>query len=198
MTADSLFHAIALAGVIVVSAIAVRRRLQAAATKEPLDRRQEGLFILITVRLVGLSMWAGVIAYLINPSWMAWSSLTLPVWARWTGVAVLVAAIGLLSATLAALGKNLTDTVVTRQAATLVTRGPYRWVRHPFYVTLVLLVTSFTLIMSNWFIVVAGSVAFVLLAVRSKKEEQKLLERFGEPYRLYRERTGRFLPRWRG
>ena len=35
--------------------------------------------------------------------------------------------------TLRSLGPNLTDTVVTRQAHTLVTRGPYRWVRHPFY-----------------------------------------------------------------
>jgi len=30
------------------------------------------------------------------------------------------------------LGKNLTDTVVTRKEHTLVTSGPYRWVRHPF------------------------------------------------------------------
>ena len=31
------------------------------------------------------------------------------------------------------LGPNLTDTVVTRRHHTLITRGPYRWVRHPFY-----------------------------------------------------------------
>ena len=31
------------------------------------------------------------------------------------------------------LGSNLTDTVVTRRQHTLITHGPYRWVRHPFY-----------------------------------------------------------------
>jgi len=36
---------------------------------------------------------------------------------------------------------------------------------------------------------------FALLAIRSRTEEQKLLERFGEPYRAYRAATGRFLPR---
>jgi protein-S-isoprenylcysteine O-methyltransferase Ste14 len=49
--------------------------------------------------------------------------------------------------------------------------------------------------MANWFVLAAGAVTFTLLAVRSRTEEQKLLERFGEPYRAYQQRTGRFLPR---
>ena len=45
----------------------------------------------------------------------------------------MVTACGLLVWTFRCLGKNLTDTVVTRQEHTLVMQGPYRWVRHPFY-----------------------------------------------------------------
>jgi len=41
----------------------------------------------------------------------------------------------------------------------------------------------------------AGLVVFAILAARSRTEEEKLLERFGEPYRAYQTRTGRFLPR---
>ena len=43
----------------------------------------------------------------------------------------------------------------------------------------------------------AALVGFVLLAVRSVREEANLEARFGDAYREYRRRTGRFLPRLR-
>jgi protein-S-isoprenylcysteine O-methyltransferase Ste14 len=52
-----------------------------------------------------------------------------------------------------------------------------------------------SLIMANWFVMLSGLVVFAILAARSHTEEDKLLERFGDPYRAYRQRTGRFLPR---
>jgi len=48
-------------------------RVQSQASGERLDRRQEGLFILLTLRPIGLAMWLGVLAYMINPRSMAWS-----------------------------------------------------------------------------------------------------------------------------
>lgn len=39
-------------------------RLKSWASKEPLDRRQEGIFVLATLRPVGLLLWLGVITYL--------------------------------------------------------------------------------------------------------------------------------------
>ncbi len=134
---------------------------------------------------------------MINPRWMAWSALPLPDWLRWTGVLVFAAGLLLLSSTLRALGPNLTDTVVTRQEHTLVTGGPYRWVRHPFYDVMALLVLAIGLLAANWFIMLAGAVVFVLLAVRSRTEEEHLLKRFGEPYEEYRKNTGRFFPKRR-
>src|SRR5205823_3429009 len=80
---------------------------------------QEGLFMLFTLWSVGVVGWLGIIAYLVNPSWMAWSAVPLPDWLRWTGVGVFVVAGGLLIWTFRSLGKNLTDTVVTRREHTL-------------------------------------------------------------------------------
>jgi protein-S-isoprenylcysteine O-methyltransferase Ste14 len=37
--------------------------------------------------------------------------------------------------------------------------------------------------------------AFAMLVVRTRIEEEKLIERFGDDYRAYMARTGRFLPR---
>ncbi len=93
------------------------------------------------------------------------------------------------------LGKNLTDTVVTRSEATLVTNGPYRWVRHPFYVTAALLMASVTLLSANWLIGLSSFVVMALLIARTPNEERKLIEKFGDEYRKYIATTGRFIPR---
>jgi protein-S-isoprenylcysteine O-methyltransferase Ste14 len=195
MNQENIFRVLLGVGFLAVVAVALPHRLRSGATKEPLDRRQEGLFILVTLRPIGLALWLAVIAYLINPAWMTWSSLPLATWLRWTGVPVFALALGLLAWTLRSLGANLTDTVVTRRAHSLVTHGPYRWVRHPFYDAMALVIVAITLMAANWFVLAAGAAVCALLAVRVTTEEQKLLERFGEAYRGYRERTGRFLPK---
>jgi acetamidase/formamidase len=93
------------------------------------------------------------------------------------------------------LGPNLTDTVVTRRVHTLVTLGPYRWVRHPFYGSVTLLIVALALLAANWFFLLMGSAAVALLVIRTRREEELLVARFGDSYRGYMARTGRFLPR---
>jgi len=97
--------------------------------------------------------------------------------------------------TLRSLGKNLTDTVVTRREHTLVTNGPYLWLRHPFYSTAALVILANSLIAANWFLLAAGSLVFMLLVIRTRTEEENLVARFGDEYRKYMQRTGRVLPR---
>ena len=195
MNQESTFRAVLGAGFLAIVMLMLYHRLRSWESKEPLDRGQEGVFILATLRPIGLAMWLAVIAYLINPEWMAWSAVPLPPWLRWSGAAVVFIGIALLAWTLRNLGVNLTDTVVTRQAHTLITKGPYRWVRHPFYDALALFVVGFALLTANWFILATGALVFILLAIRSRTEEALLLARFGETYRAYKESTGRFLPR---
>ena len=198
MSLDATFRPYVIGGFFLVILIALPFRIRSQATGEKLDRRQEGVAMAIGLRLGGLAMWAGVIAFMIDPASMTWSSIPLPAGARWTGVGLTIVTAMLLIWTLRSLGPNLTDTVVTRAAHTLVTRGPYRWVRHPFYDCMALFIVSIALMMANWFVIVGGGVMFTLLALRSRTEENKLLERFGEPYRAYRASTGRFLPKISG
>ena len=177
--------------------IGIYHRVKSEAPREKLDRRQEGLFILATLRPLGAAMWIGVIAWMINPGWMGWSRILLPETVRWIGVGVLVGAIALMIWTLRSLGPNLTDTVVTRRQHTLVTRGPYHWIRHPFYVCAALLVIGLSLITANWFLMLSGGIVLVLLVIRTRTEEANLVARFGDDYRRYMKRTGRFFPRMR-
>lgn len=195
MGSDQTFRLALLLLVLLEFPIAVFHRLRSRTTREKLDRRQEGLFILLTLRPLGLAMWVGVIAFLIDPANMAWSALPLPAWLRWAGVLICAMGGGLLTWTLGRLGKNLTDTVVTRREHTLVTRGPYRFVRHPFYDAAALFVLGISLLAANWFFAVVGAACVGLLVLRTRTEEANLLARFGAPYQDYLDRTGQFLPK---
>lgn len=172
-------------------------RIRSQATGEPLDRRQEGLFILATLRPIALLAYGGIIAFLIDPAYMKWSSVPLPISLRWTGVAICAAAGVFWIWTFHQLGRNLTDTVVTRRAHTLVTVGPYRWVRHPFYGCVALFTGGASLLAANGFVAVTGALCMLLLVIRTRTEEEHLLARFGPAYEAYRARTGRFFPRLR-
>lgn len=191
---DDLARVILLAGFAALLPVAFYHRLR-SRTGERLDRRQEGWPILLSLRPFALAFMAGLVAFVINPGWMAWASMPLPGWARWAGAGVGVAAAALLIWTFRCLGPNLTDTVVTRRDATLVTHGPYRWVRHPFYLAFALAVVADTLVTANAYLGATGAAAFVAIVARTSIEERKLLERFGREYEQYMAGTGRFLPR---
>ncbi|MGH9148581.1 MAG: isoprenylcysteine carboxylmethyltransferase family protein [Vicinamibacterales bacterium] len=195
MNSDQTFRLVLIIGAIILFPIALYYRIRSQSTREKLDRWQEGKFILFTLRPIGLATMAGLIAYLINPSWMEWSSLPLPGWVRWMGVGMGMIGGALIVWAFSNLGKNLTDTVVTRRDHTLVVSGPYRWVRHPFYLAVLLTVVANALAAANWFLLLGGISVFLLMVIRTKTEEAKLLERFGDQYRTYMTRTGRFLPK---
>lgn len=196
MSTENSFR-VALAVVIVLTmAVTAYHRIQAASSGEKISRKEEGYVFAITLRLAGLCLWIATFGYMFFPTSFQWASLPLPAWMRWSGAAIGLFCSLLMYWTLSSLGKNLTDTVVTRAEATLVTHGPYRWVRHPFYVTAALLMASVTVLTANWLIGVTSLIVLALLAVRTPKEEQMLIERFGQQYRDYMKRTGRFVP-WR-
>ena len=166
-----------------------------AATGEQISHREEGYLFTVVLRLAGLALWISVGAYLLAPAAVRWAAVPLPAWIRWCGAVSGTLCSLLMYWTLSSLGKNLTDTVVTRAAATLVTHGPYRWVRHPFYVTAGLLMLSVTLLAANALIGVSSVLVLALLALRTPKEEHMLIDRFGDEYRNYMAATGRFFPR---
>jgi protein-S-isoprenylcysteine O-methyltransferase Ste14 len=195
MTTDSTFRAVALANVALCLPIGLYFRVKSLSAREKLSRREEGIFILIGLRLCGPLAWGMLTTYLINPAWVSWASLALPVWLRWAGAFLgLLVVPPLLFWTFYSLGENLTDTVVTRRVHTLVTHGPYRWVRHPFYGVVFLWGLSISLLTADWLIALLGVAAVTILAARTRVEEARLTERFGDEYRAYSARTGKFLP----
>lgn len=181
--------------ILLTMVVTVYHRLQAAKSGEKISHKDEGFLFAAVLRLAGLVLWISTFGYLFFPAYFQWAAMPLPEWLRWTGVVTGVLCSLLMYWTLSSLGKNLTDTVVTRSGATLVTNGPYRWVRHPFYVTAALLMASVTLLTANWLIGISSVAVLALLAIRTPKEEEMLIDRFGQEYRDYMARTGQFFPR---
>ena len=85
---DRIFQLILALGFLIVVPIGLYHRLRSHASREKLDRRQEGLFILLTLRPIGIAHMLGLLTFIVNPTRMAWSSVPVPVSLRWLGVGV--------------------------------------------------------------------------------------------------------------
>ncbi len=194
MPADFFYRVAIVLIICLVAPIGGYFRRKAAASGSRVSHKEEGYWFAALLRFCGVLLWIAVLAYLIKPQSIHWAALPLPSILRWTGAVLGIACAGLFYWTLSSLGNNLTDTVVTRSNATLITFGPYRWVRHPFYVTAALLMTSVFLLSANWLIALSSIVVMSLLYIRTPKEEQALVDRFGDQYVNYMVTTGRFIP----
>ncbi|HTJ45280.1 MAG TPA: isoprenylcysteine carboxylmethyltransferase family protein [Kofleriaceae bacterium] len=78
----------------------------------------------------------------------------------------------------------------------IVTYGPYRYVRHPFYVSFILLLVGTALLTREAIGLGALAAGITVLGWTARREEQRLLaSSFGDEYAAYLARTGRFVPR---
>jgi protein-S-isoprenylcysteine O-methyltransferase Ste14 len=81
--------------------------------------------------------------------------------------------------------------------ARLVTRGAYARVRHPFYAAFLLALTACLAAAPHPLTLAALAAGVIQLRRTARREEGRLLVAFGEEYRAYMARTGRFVPRVR-
>lgn len=187
-----------LAALILFTAVTISsyfRRKADRESGETVSRKVDGTPMMMVIRLLGLVLWLSPLVYLLNPAWMTWSKMGLPEWARWLGVLTGLLGTAGIYWLFSSIGSGITATSATRKQHVLVTRGPYRWVRHPLYTFGAWLFISFGLMADNWFIAMLGVLAFIGMAIRTPKEEANLIAKFGDEYREYMKRTGRFLPR---
>jgi len=170
-------------------------RVRSQRSGESLDRTKEGWPLLIGIRVAGLVMGGSIVAWLYHPAWFEVVTVPIPDSLHWVGVACVFVTVAWLLWMFHTLGRNLTDTVVTRRNATFVDYGPYRFVRNPMYTGILMAGLSFGLALGTWLVPAAAGLMFTLLALRTKTEEGYLIERFGNQYRDYMARVGRFFPK---
>jgi protein-S-isoprenylcysteine O-methyltransferase Ste14 len=111
------------------------------------------------------------------------------------GILCLVVGLWLFYRSHADLGTNWSITLEVREGHQLVTEGIYRHVRHPMYVALLLYSVGQALVLPNWVAGPSYLVTFGLLfALRVGREEELMLEEFGQDYAAYMARTKRLVP----
>ena len=162
------------------------------------DTRVAGLeTALMTLAFVG--MWVVPALYVFTP-WFAFADYGLPVPVR-IALGVLGAGAGILGLWLlvrahADLGRNWSPSLEIKREQALVTGGVYRYVRHPIYAAMWLLMLAQALLLQNAIGGLAGLAVYLpTYLLRVPREERMMVEHFGEAYRRYMERTGRVVPR---
>lgn len=91
------------------------------------------------------------------------------------------------------LGGALSPLIEPRPGAPLVTRGPYRWLRHPMYLAQALIVLGAPLVLGCRWVLGLAVAAVAVLVARTLVEETALARRFPE-YRRYAAGTKRLFP----
>lgn len=164
--------------------------------RETLKKREEGLASKIA-GILGIIGFIATLVYAIKPAWLAWAALSLPLWLRWTGVGIALHGFALLQWAQNSLGKNWSDTPRMINEQSLITSGPYQFIRHPIYTAFLLILGSTLLISANWLIGFAWFGMTILeVTSRISFEENLMLEYFGDRYRSYMKRTGKLLPKF--
>ena len=90
--------------------------------------------------------------------------------------------------------KNLHILPSLKTHHTLITHGIYKYIRHPMYSGLLILMLAALSSNPNYLTLGVYGVLFVNLVLKAKKEECYLRERFNN-YQDYKKQTGAFLPK---
>lgn len=118
-------------------------------------------------------------------------------WAyAWTAVPVYAAAFGLWAWTIVATRSAQLTLAFSRDLPNaLIDRGPYRYVRHPFYTSYTLYWLAGSLATLTWWVAAPSIMASIFYVVAARSEERKFAaSRLAGAYADYRSRTGMFLP----
>lgn len=196
MTANpEAFRWLAALAIVAAAAVSTYHRRRADRAGDAISARVERWPVRILTRGFGAATWLVLFATILAPDRMAWSTSAPPQALRWLGAVVVATGPFLFLWVFRHLGGNVTSTVVTRRNHTLVTSGPYRWVRHPLYTVGALFMLGMSALLGSWLIPILAAPAMAGLMLRTPDEEAGLVARFGDDYRAYMARTGRYLPR---
>lgn len=118
-----------------------------------------------------------------------------PSWVWMVGQVVVITGFAMIVVASLLLGTGLTPTPVPNGRGQLVTGGLYRYVRHPIYTGVLLIVVGLTLRSGSFATLTVAVVTVVFFDQKARWEEGQLRERY-EGYDDYAARTPRFLPGW--
>jgi protein-S-isoprenylcysteine O-methyltransferase Ste14 len=194
MSQPLVFHN-AVAGVlffgsaILVNGIEIALRPRSVPSSDPSSDRDWTLlsiYVLTLSAMAGSAVAAGLnVAPLGGNPWV-WVGIGLGL--LWAGFAFRMWAI-------LTLGRFFQVTIVVQEGHRIVESGPYRWIRHPGYLGVIVTLIGVGIAEGDWasiVIMLAGGLTAFL--IRIHVEERVLLEELGEDYAAFSKRRARLVP----
>lgn len=121
--------------------------------------------------------------------------LVLGDWLTWVGVALMITGITFRQYVISFLGRFFTGQVQIQSDHELIREGPYRYVRHPSYLGMLILELGMGIALANWFSLLLCLVLPPIgIIQRIKVEEGELKQHFGQRYLDYRKSTWALIP----
>jgi protein-S-isoprenylcysteine O-methyltransferase Ste14 len=150
----------------------------------------------ILITLPGLGMFLLPLIHIFS-SWLSFADFRLSDNFALIGVFLFISSLILLWRSHIDLAKNWTPLLQIQKNQNLVSRGIFRFIRHPMYTAHLLWGIAQPFLLPNW---IAGFSTLVFLIVayiyRIPREEEMLSEFFGERYEVYKAKTGRLFPKF--
>ncbi len=134
--------------------------------------------------------------YIAGMEWINLFLFALPEWQHWIGFAISILSVVFMTWTQVTLDTQWSAQLQLREDHHLITTGPYARMHHPLYTSTFGWGVALSLLTANWIFVVVSALAIIGLIVRIPKEEQMMIEAFGDEYKAYMQRTGKFFPKW--
>ncbi len=175
--------------------IKVRRAGERLMPDEGAVKREGGRVVLIFRMILFFALIIFLVMYLLGAKWIDAFMFFLPAWLRWAGFVLGILSVAFWMWTQIHLDTQWSAQLQLRREHHLVTTGPYARVRHPLYSAMFGWGIALALLTANWIFTAICVLMVIGLLWRVPKEEQMMLESFGDEYKTYMQHTGRFFPK---
>jgi protein-S-isoprenylcysteine O-methyltransferase Ste14 len=167
----------------------IPRKLNPHQTNRPDTTQDHGSFWIIQS--------FGFLSVILTLMCRYWRLLITPDLIQYLGLFLIPAGSVLREWAILRLGRFFSRTVQIESVHTLITDGPYRWIRHPAYTGMILIYLGIAFAIGTWLgVFVTAGLMLGATIYRISIEEKMLIEAIGHPYEEYMKRTWRLFPGW--
>ena len=144
------------------------------------DLKAEGKVALVLTAVLIPFFLAAIVLYVFAPPWMGWARLPIPLFFQWLGVVIALGSNALFIWVHRTLDRQWSLSLRIKTEHQLITSGPYRYVRHPMYTALGIYTLGMILVSADILLLIFLMISLGYNIHRVDREEQMLIEEFGE------------------
>ena len=176
--------------------VKVRRSGGRLLPDEQAAQREGGRGFIVLRMVLFFALLTFLVMYFLGAAWIDAFSFPLPGGLRWAGFALGVISVIFWTWTQMHLDTQWSAQLQLKKSHHMVTTGPYAHVRHPLYLGMIGWAAAVSLLTASWIFVAVCALSIAGVLGRIPKEEQMMIEAFGDEYKAYMQRTGRFFPKF--